>query len=81
MEKAKQEVKDNLENSPKQDELILDNDVADVADAADAENLKAEINNICWNTLPSDLTMHEAEAISMTIYTMLISPRSFLDKK
>lgn len=66
MEKAKQSVQENLN---------LEED-----DSKKHENIKVEINNLCFMYLPKETTLEQTEAIAFTIYDMLTNPQTYLKK-
>ena len=72
MEKARQHIKEQLDE---------ENQISVEHDAEFYERLKSQTNNLCWTYLPNSMSLSDADAISSTIYEMLINPQYFLPKK
>lgn len=69
MKKAKEQIQEYLADDPKKEqmprEVLLD-------------RAKPEINNMLHMYLPDDITLKEADAISMVIFEMLTNPYSYV---
>ncbi len=75
MEKAKEQVQENLQHLENMD-MIMPVDRARML----LDDLKPKINALMWENLPSDITMDEAEVLAMTIFDIIHDPRKYLTK-